>query len=389
MINENILDKYIKIYPTYKYAIKKRNAYNGNVIAITGSCGKTCTTTMVYEILYKKYNVKKSHENANGFLGIGYNINNIFNQNNKYWIQEIGIDHVDEMLPKITLIKPHIYILTNIYEAHTSNFSNISEYHQEKINFIYYALPNSIIIVNNDNEIIKKHLKENIEHYKLKNIKIILCGSNNENDIQLIEYKINEDNVSSTYHIKIKNFHDLIFTLNGIGRHYGENACLAIACGIECNIPVEIIKNSLNNFKFNTSRGIIKDINNLKIFDYSYNMIYKACCKNLKEFKNININSNQKIIIIGKFDIKDINSINDFNNIIDLSLSITNNVNIFTYYENTINEIKSQNKNKVKIFNKAELLVKYLNDLNKNKKWFVYIQTPHIMNTLIDVIYKL
>ena len=80
------------------------------MIAITGSCGKTYTTTMVYEILYKKYNVKKSHENANGFLGIGYNINNIFDQNNKYWIQEIGIDHVDEMLPKITLIKPHIYI---------------------------------------------------------------------------------------------------------------------------------------------------------------------------------------------------------------------------------------------------------------------------------------
>lgn len=292
------------------------------------------------------------------------------------------------MLPKLALTKPSIYVLTNIYEAHTCNFTNISDYHNEKINFIYYALPNSTIIVNNDNIIIKNHLEKNIEHYKSKNIKLIYCGTNINDDIQLVNYKLNDDNISSIYFIKIKDSLEFEIKLNYIGKHYGENACLAIACGLLCNVPLPIIKESFNNLNFNTSRGIIRNINNLILYDYSYNMIYKACFNNLIEFKKIK--SNNKIIIIGKFNIKDINSINDFNSIINLSISITDNVNIFTDYKNTLNEINNNNnKNKVKIFNKPDNLIYYINNLNKNIKWYVFVQTPNYMNTFIDIILPL
>lgn len=71
MIDNSILDKYIKIYPEYEEVIKKRNEFNGDLIAITGSCGKTTTTSMIYNVLNNTYKVSKSHENANGFKGIG------------------------------------------------------------------------------------------------------------------------------------------------------------------------------------------------------------------------------------------------------------------------------------------------------------------------------
>jgi UDP-N-acetylmuramyl pentapeptide synthase len=390
MIDDSILDNYIKKYPEYEKAIEKRNKFKGDLIAITGSCGKTTTTSMIFNVLHTKYSLNEAPENANGFKGIGINFANIFNVQKKYWIQEIGIDHYNEMLVKLALTKPSIYVLTNIYEAHTGNFKNITDYHNEKLNFIYYALPNSTIILNNDNIIIKNHLEKNIEHYKSKNIKLIYCGTNINDDVQLVDYKLNDDNISSIYFIKIKNSIEFQIKLNYIGKHYGENACLAIACGILCNVPLQFIKESFNNLTCNTSRGIISNINNLILYDYSYNMIYKACFNNLNEFKKIK--SNNKIIIIGKFDSKEINHINNFNSIIILALSITNNVNIFTYYKDTIKEIynkNTNNKKRVNIFNKPSNLIEYINNLNKTTKWYVFVQTPSFMKTFKDIILPL
>lgn len=40
MIDDSILDNYIKKYPEYEKAIEKINKFKGDLIAITVSCGK-------------------------------------------------------------------------------------------------------------------------------------------------------------------------------------------------------------------------------------------------------------------------------------------------------------------------------------------------------------
>ena len=379
-MNNIDLEKYIKLYPNITNCINKRNNFKGIVISISGSCGKTTTTSMIYELLKSKYNVQKSHENSNGFLGICWCITDLYSINNDFWIQEIGISNVDEMIPKLNILKPSIYILTNIYEAHTSNFNKIEDYHDEKIKFIKNPPPNSIIIINNDNNIINSYIKNNILFYQTNNIKIIYCGLNLENDVKLINYKINEDNISSTYDILINNLTNIHFKLNVIGKHYGENACLAIACAIHLNIPISVIEDTLNKFSLYIGRGKIHNIKNITIYDYSYNMIHKACMKNLEEFKNINIDN--KIIIIGKY-VAEINNDIYFEEIINKSLLITDNVIIFHKNKNILELIN----NKIKILDNIELY-NYILNLNKDKHWYIFIQTPNYLNTK-DIILKI
>lgn len=75
---------------------------------------KTTTTSMIFNVLHTKYSLNESPENSNGFKGIRNNFANIFNLQKKYWIQEIGIDHYNEMLVKLALTKPS-YIRFNKY----------------------------------------------------------------------------------------------------------------------------------------------------------------------------------------------------------------------------------------------------------------------------------
>jgi len=184
-------------------AIDKRKQFNKPIISVTGSCGKTTTCLLIYNI-FKNYGFKinKSHENSNSGIGIVWNINNLFNLESDFWIQEIGIGKKNEMDQNLNIVKPNIRILTNIYDAHLENFLIKEDYYEEKLKFIRLSYPNSQIIVNNDNLLIKNEIKK--DFYSKKKINIIRCGQLEDNDIRLVKYNLNNDNISSDYVIKIK-----------------------------------------------------------------------------------------------------------------------------------------------------------------------------------------
>ncbi|GAC1418289.1 MAG: bifunctional UDP-N-acetylmuramoyl-tripeptide:D-alanyl-D-alanine ligase/alanine racemase [Flavisolibacter sp.] len=104
-------------------AIHHRGYFSIPVIGITGSNGKTIVKEWLYQLLQESYQIVRSPKSFNSQLGVPLSVWQINNRHN-LGIFEAGISLPGEMVKLESIIQPTIGILTNIGEAHDSNFSN-------------------------------------------------------------------------------------------------------------------------------------------------------------------------------------------------------------------------------------------------------------------------
>ncbi|WP_460542735.1 bifunctional UDP-N-acetylmuramoyl-tripeptide:D-alanyl-D-alanine ligase/alanine racemase, partial [Echinicola sediminis] len=108
-----------------------RNAFQGPVIGITGSNGKTIIKEWLGQFLVKKFDIAKSPKSYNSQTGVPLSIFGI-EKHHKVAILEAGISRPGEMAKLEMMIKPNIGIFTNIGTAHAEGFKNQEEKLHEK-----------------------------------------------------------------------------------------------------------------------------------------------------------------------------------------------------------------------------------------------------------------
>ena len=117
---------------------------NVKIIGITGSNGKTTTTTMIYEILKKQY--------KNVYLGgnIGYPLSQIVEKikENSYLVMEIS----DHQLCDMYEFKTDISLLLNLVHAHIDFHGSYEKYKEMKKRIFNNHSKNDLAILNYDNE---------------------------------------------------------------------------------------------------------------------------------------------------------------------------------------------------------------------------------------------
>jgi UDP-N-acetylmuramoyl-tripeptide--D-alanyl-D-alanine ligase len=339
----------------------KRNLFKKDIISVSGTNGKTTTTKLIYEILNKSFKVDKTHPNSNSLIGIPWCINKYFNLDSDYWIIEMGINKENEMDTLLALVKPNIRILTNIGKAHTSNFENDQGYINEKIKFIENNLEdNTILILNNYNKIIR-----DLE-IKNKNITILTSGASKNDNVKILKYKLNDNNVSS--YVEIETIKGIIkINYEGINKHMAQNICLAIVYPIYLNIPLNEIEENLNNFAMYNNRGNIIIKKKFILYNFSYNCNPTSINSNLQDFERTK--SNNKLIILGDmYEIRNI--LIESNEVIKLCSKITSNIaSESTKYNNILKEFKHNNS----------LISLNLNNLKKNLYNFIKNQKQQIL----------
>ncbi len=103
-----------------------------DVIAITGSYGKTTVKEWVYQMLHDEYEVVKSPKSFNSQIGVALSLLQI-NDTHDIAIIEAGISQKGEMERLEKMIQPNIGLLCNIGKAHASGFSSEKEKLNEKL----------------------------------------------------------------------------------------------------------------------------------------------------------------------------------------------------------------------------------------------------------------
>ena len=202
------------------------------IISVTGSNGKTTTSSLIYHIL------KKSGLN----VGLAGNIGNSFS----FLIAENEFDYVvlelsSFQLDNINHFNSFISVLTNISPDHLERYDyNFENYVDSKFKIVSNHTKENYFVFNSDNKKINSELKTR----KIKSKKISFSTTDNESSNkgciknQTININVNNNNLM----IPIEN-------LSLQGNHNIQNSMAAATVAKILNISDNNIRESLGNFK--------------------------------------------------------------------------------------------------------------------------------------------
>ncbi len=124
-----------------------RNRFQGTVISVTGSCGKTTTKEILYSILSKSHKVSKNYKNWNNLIGVPLSIFR-FKGDEDFWVLELGINVIGEMDKLGKTVTPDIVCIPNIGPVHLEGLESLTGVAREKANLLDYLSKNGVGIIN-------------------------------------------------------------------------------------------------------------------------------------------------------------------------------------------------------------------------------------------------
>ncbi|MBE6160263.1 MAG: UDP-N-acetylmuramoyl-L-alanine--D-glutamate ligase [Lactobacillales bacterium] len=245
---------------------------NVKIIGITGSNGKTTTTTMIYEMLHMKY--------ENVYLGgnIGYPLSQIVKdiKDDSILVMEIS----DHQLCDMYEFKTDISLLLNLVHAHIDFHGTYEKYKEMKSRIFNHHTENDIAILNYNNEDVLELTKD------IKSKKMYF-SNDTEKDIYIKEntiYYKNEE-VINLDNIRLKGIHNY------------ENIMASILVLKEFDVENEIIEKYLSKFNGVEHRiEYVRTLNNRDFYNDSKSTNNEATITALKTFKT------PTILIMGGLD---------------------------------------------------------------------------------------
>lgn len=250
--------------------------FPGKSIGVTGSDGKTTTSTLIYEIL-KEQGLK---------CYLGGNIGTpLFTKLSEMTPSDYIILELSSFQLITMNISPNIAVITNITPNHLDIHNSYEEYINSKLNIFKYQTENDLLILNYENEIVRNFSKEckgKVTYFSCKtklSDGIIL-------DNNIIKSSQNElrRHILNTKNIKLKGIHNI------------ENICAAVAA-TEKLVNVETQAKAISNFSGVEHRiEFVKEIEGVKWYNDSIASSPTRTIAGLNSFEN------KVVLIAGGYD---------------------------------------------------------------------------------------
>jgi UDP-N-acetylmuramate--alanine ligase len=253
-------------------------------IIITGSHGKTTTTSLVAKILLDQ-NLDPTVINGG--------VINSFKSNAKLGKGDWAILEADESDGSFLKLPINYSIVTNIDYEHLDYYKNYKNLENSFLEFINKTPPTGKAVICLDNDNIRKILN------KIKNKNIITYGENNKAKYKIKNIKYNFDSTSFNLIYRNKEKKNKLIkkiTVKLLGKHNALNAAAAFIVCLNLGADLNKAKKSLKNFS-----GVQRRMT--KVFSKNKNDFYDDYAHHPTEISSIlegvhNVNSKRKIISV-------------------------------------------------------------------------------------------
>ena len=278
------INRQIKVQNTLKFLTKASKIFraniNTNVVAITGSCGKTTLKELLGNSLRKISKVSISPKSYNNKYGVPLSLLNL-KENDNFGILEVGMDKKGEIDYLSKIIQPDVSVITNINFAHIKNFKNIKHIAIAKSEIIQNTKSGGFVVLNADDNFFNLHKKKAIH----KKLKLVSFGIKNKNsNLKFLDIKKKGDYFELC--IKFNRLKKYFLVSNDFQNNiYNILATLAVM-SIYINI-FRLDKKIFLKFKVPQGRG---DLSKIKIFKKNINLIDESYNSNPLSLKSAILN---------------------------------------------------------------------------------------------------
>lgn len=251
-------------------ATLNRQSFNGPVIAITGSAGKTSCKNMLAAILSQKGSVCATEGNFNNEIGLPLSVLRL-DKGHDYAVLEMGAARIGDIRYLTKIAQPDISVLSNVAEAHLGGFGSLDRTAQAKAEIFDALRPNGTAVLNSDDHYApywRKKINEltdvNLIDFSLEDAGAAIYASEIRLSVQGIDFHVD------TRCLGNKESYDVCMPL--LGSHNVANALAAIAAATALGIQPKAVQTGLSLVAAERGRLYARaGLNNLLVIDDSYN----------------------------------------------------------------------------------------------------------------------
>ena len=238
-------------------ARRARERWDGTVVGVTGSAGKTTTKDAIAGLLNVGMRTGRTVGNYNNHFGVPLSILRL-PDDCRAAVIELGMNHAGEIRELAGIAKPQIGVVTNVGWAHTEFFANGIEGVALAKRELIESLPaNGVAILNADDE----HVREFARVHPGRSV---LFGFSEAAEVRAEDFRVCPNGV----HFRCLGV-DFASPLSG--RHGVSNVLAAIAVAREMGIAPERLRDAVKALAIGKMRGERTERNGITIINDCYN----------------------------------------------------------------------------------------------------------------------
>src|ERR1700733_10673909 len=196
-----------------------RHRFTGQLVAVTGSVGKTTTKEMLRTILSTLGHTHAAVASYNNHWGLPLTLARM-PPDAAFCVAEIGMNHAGEIAPLAQLAQPHVAVITAIEAAHIGYLGSIEGILDEEASLLRALLPDGVAVLPADSPLLPRL------RLAAGAARVVTFGASLGANVRLTQ--LNADADGSDVGVEVHG-HPVRFRLNAPGRHMAMNALAAIA----------------------------------------------------------------------------------------------------------------------------------------------------------------
>lgn len=236
-----------------------RKTLSPEVVAITGSNGKTTTKDFTAAVLNVLGHTHKTAGNLNNHIGVPLTLLGL-DSSHRAAVVEIGMNHAGEILPLARIAAPRVAIITNIGMAHIENLGSIEAIAAEKGSLLEALPPDGAAILPAEDRFAGEIRSRTAA-------RALFVGTSAG---ELRASRIRPEPSGTAFHAEYHGVGTDVW-IPIPGPHMVTNALLALGAGIACGVPLKEGAARLRDAAVTAGRMQVRTIRGIAVVDDTYN----------------------------------------------------------------------------------------------------------------------
>jgi UDP-N-acetylmuramoyl-tripeptide--D-alanyl-D-alanine ligase len=245
-----------------------RARLKGQMIAVTGSVGKTSTKEALRRVLGAQGETHASAASFNNHWGVPLSLARC-PASARFAIAEIGMNHAGEIDALVKMVRPHVAIITTVEPVHLEFFAGIEAIADAKAEIFAGIEPGGVAVLNHDNS---QFARLSRRAKKLGVSRIVSFGAHKKSEARLLDLSLHA--TCSAVHANILG-QDVTYKLGVPGRHMAMNSLAVLAATALAGADLARAALSLSQFEPAAGRGVRRTLEvgsgEATLIDESYN----------------------------------------------------------------------------------------------------------------------
>ena len=245
-----------------------RGRLAAQVIAVTGSVGKTSTKEALLQVFAGQGKTHASAASFNNHWGVPLSLARC-PADARFAVFEIGMNHAGEIEPLVKMVRPHVAIITTVEPVHLEFFAGIEAIADAKAEIFAGVEAGGAVVLNRDNSQFAR-LERRAGECGIS--RIVSFGVNKKADARLIDISLHAS--CSAVHADILG-NEVTYKLGMPGRHMAMNSLAVLAAASLAGADLALASLSLSQIAPAAGRGVRRVLavpgGEITLIDESYN----------------------------------------------------------------------------------------------------------------------